>query len=585
MYSKLIYLTFLVYFSSAFNIYGSEPDASKPALVYERVHVNTDRRIYVAGENLLFSFYLIDTKTSSLASYPSIGYITLKNTSGAVVGKSQVKIAAGQASGAIYLNDTLQSDYYQVEAFTNFMRNGSPDYFFRSQIMIANRFDKDLFGLIPGAREDSMQMAGTNDDGAPEKISVVALKTVCGKREQNGFKIIVKDPGLKFANLTVSVVEKNNIEAHTVKNATRNIRTSKGVLVNNTENSELPVYLAEDKYAELMGRLTDADNGSGLPYRILYLSSPDTVTNLNYTVTNSKGYFRFSLQEYYNGKDLFIKLKKTADENFKPKISIDSKYTSDQPFTPEIWPVDSSILNYIRNSQDIVRIQKSYLQIESKQEPESKANSYIPYLYKIPDFVARPSDFVELKDFTEIAREIVPPLRIRKRDKVTHAEILDYINAQYMETDPLIFVDGVMIDDISPLLPYGSKDIRKVEVISSKWYMDLQELNGVVSVFSINNLWKNMLLNNDYNLKIRGNEYFQTPKVLSPNYAFTNVNSWEPDFRQLLYWNPNLNLKEGQSPVVNFYTSDYATSYIIKVKGIANNGEVIETYGEIKVND
>jgi hypothetical protein len=585
MYKKILFLAFLVYSCPAFNSFSNEPITSKPALIYERIQVNTDRKLYIAGENLLFNLYLVDTKTNALATYPSIGYVTLKNIHGTIVGKSQVKINAGQVSGAIYLSDTLQSGYYQIEAFTNFMRNGSSDNFFRTQVMVANRFDKDLFGIISGTSEDSMHADVSNGASAPEKISVVPVKTEYGKREQTSFKVIINDAGLKFASLTVAVVEKNPVETSFVKKATRNIRTSKAVLLNNTDSSELPVFLAEDKYAELMGRLTNAENGRGLANHALYLSSPDTVANLNYTVTDSKGFFRFALHDYYNGKDLFIKVKKNANEIFTPKITIDSKYSYEQPFTPEFWPVDSSTLSYIRNSQDIVRIQKSYLQVKAQQEPVSGSNSFIPYLYKVPNFVARPADFLELKDFTEIAREIIPPLRIRKRNNVMHAEIIDYNYKEFMEAEPLILVDGVIIDNINQLLPYGSKDIRKVEVISSKWYVDLQELNGVIGVFSNNNLWKNISLNSDYNLKMKASEYFDPPKVLSPNYAVTDINSWEPDFRQLLYWNPNLYLKRGESPVINFYTSDYATSYVIKVRGIANNGELIEAYGEIKVND
>jgi hypothetical protein len=585
MYKKILYLAFLVYLFPAFNSFSNEPITSKPALICEKINVITDRNLYVAGENLMFSLYLVDTKTNTLATYPSIGYVTLKNTHGTIVGKSQVKIIAGRVSGAIYLSDTLQSGYYQIEAFTNFMRNGSSDNFFRTQVMVANRFDNDLFGLISRTREDSMHTDGSNKEDAPEKISLVTIKSVCGKREQTGFKVIINDAELKCASLTVSVVEKNSVETSFVKKVPQNIHTSKSVLLNNTNSSELPVYLAEDKYAELLGRLTNAENGEGLPDHVLFLSSPDTVANLNYTVTDSKGFFRFALHDYYNNKDLFIKVKKNANDIFRPKIIIDSKFGYEQPFTPEFWPVDSSTLSYIRNSQNIVRIQKSYLQIKPEQELESRRNSYIPYLYKVPNFVARPSDFLELKDFTEIAREIIPPLRIRKRDNVMYAEVIDYNFREFMEPEPLIIVDGVVIDNITQLLTYGSKDIRKVEVVSSKWYLDLQEFNGVIGVFSNSNLWKNISLNSDYNLKIKANEYLKPPKILCPNYAITNINSWEPDFRQLLYWNPDFYLKEGESPIINFYTSDYATSYVIKVRGIANNGELIEAYSEIKVND
>ncbi len=580
MTKKLIYLTFIVLLVPALS-YCIEPEVSKPAVIYERVQVTTDRKLYIAGENLLFGFYLIDTRINKLASYQSTGYILLKNTNGTIVGKSQVKIREGRTSGVIYLNDTLQSGYYQIEAFTNFMRNGSPDFFFRTEIMVANRFDKDLFGLVSGATVPSTST--TSDYSIPiskELISLVPVKPICNKRERNGFKLIIKDTGIKSANVTVSVVEKNSVE----ENAVRNIRTIKGPLAQNIANGELPAYLAEDKYDELIGQLTDADNGNGLPNRTLYLSSPDTVANLNYTTTDSKGYFRFALQDYYNGKDLYIKVKKNGDETLKPKITIDSKYTT-KPFIPEFQPVDSSTLSYIQNSQDVVKIQKSYLQLESQQKTEFKSGTDIPYLYRTPNYVTFPGDYSDLKNFTEIARELISTLRIRKRDNINHAEILDYINGRYMDSDPLIIADGVLIDDINQLLPYGSKDIRKVEVISSEWYMDLQEFNGVIAVFSNNNLMNNIFLNTTFNIKIKANEYFQTPEFYTPDYSLTDVNAWDPDFRQVLYWNPDIQINKENEQTIYFYTSDYAATYVIKVRGIADNGEVIESYCEFEVND
>lgn len=581
MTKKLIYLTFIVSLAPALS-YCIEPEVPKPEVIYERVQVTTDRKLYIAGENLLFGFYLINTHNNKLTSYQSTGYILLRNTNGTIVGKSQVKIREGKASGVIYLNDTLQSGYYRIEAFTNFMRNGSSDFFFRTQIMIANRFDKDLFGLVSGATVPSTSTTGGYSiQESKELISLVPVKPISNKRERNGFKLIIKDAGIKSAIVTVSVVEKNSVEENTIGN----IQPIKSTLAQKIANGELPAYLAEDKYDELIGRLTDADNGNGLSNRTLYLSSPDTVANLNYTTTDSKGYFRFALQDYYNGKDLYIKVKKNGNETFKPKITIDSKYAMEQPFIPEFWPVDSSTLSYIRNSQDVVKIQKSYLQLESQQKTELKSGTDIPYLYRTPNYVTFPGDYSELKNFTEIARELIPPLRIRKRDNINHAEILDYINGLYMDSDPLIIADGVLIDDINQLLPYGSKDIRKVEVISSEWYMDSQEFNGIIAVFSNNNLMKNILLNTNFNIKIRANEYFQTPKFYTPDYSLTDVNAWDPDFRQVLYWNPDIQIDKENEQTIYFYTSDYAATYLIKVCGIADNGEVIESYCEFEVND
>jgi hypothetical protein len=276
-------------------------------------------------------------------------------------------------------------------------------------------------------------------------------------------------------------------------------------------------------------------------------------------------------------------MKQKEGESISPKFDIDSKFKVEGFFATDPVPVDSSVLSYLKNSQDIVRIQKSFSLILSAFKPEHIA-SPVPLLFRVPDFTAVPSDFVELKDFVEIAREILPSVKIRERENIYYAEILYLQKRIFMPPKPLIFFDGVLIDDISQIIPYGTKDIKKVDVISSKWIVDHQVLEGVLSVNSYNNLWKNITLNNN-NLRIKAEDYYELPNLFQPNYSIVDVKSREPDFRQLLYWNPNCQASLGNAANFEFYTSDYAASYLIKVNGISDKGEIVEGYCEIEVKD
>ncbi len=584
MYKKFFVLGFVL-LQFTFSLITANGN-DKQVLISERIYLNTDRKIYVAGENLLFNLYLLDINSNSLANYPSIGYIVVRNKNGDVFGKSQVKIINGKAAGAIHLSDTLQSGYYHVVAYTNFMRNGSPDIFFKSEILIANRFDKDFFGLVSGQNSDSTSSLHATATVSPDikKINIITDKAAYSKREKASLKINITSPGIKLLDFSVSIVEKNLMEeTFAAKASLPKGRDSKGVFFDVSERNENPIHMAEDKYAEIIGRLTDKNSGDPVGYQVLYLSSPDTINNFKYTVTNSRGYFRFPLSDYYNGKDVFIKVKQRDGESLDPKMEIDSKFKVEGSFTFDPLPIDSSVISYLKNSQNIVRIQKSFALIQSAFKPQQMTSS-VPLLFRVPDFTVAPADFVELKDFVEIAREILPSVKIRKRDDVYYAEILDWQKRMFMAPKPLIFFDGVLIDDISQIIPYGTKDIKKVDVISSKWIVDHQVLEGVLSVNSHNNLWKNVTLNNN-NLRIKAEDYYELPNLFQPNYSIVDVKSREPDFRQLLYWNPNGKASPGNAATFEFFTSDYATSYLIKVTGISDKGEIVEGYSEIEVKD
>lgn len=179
----------------------------------ERILLSTDRKLYVAGENLLYSLFLIDNIDQKLAPYESIGYVTITNTNGVLIGKSQVKINSGKADNAIYLEDTLQTGYYQISACTNFMKNGPKNNYFKSQIIIINRFDKNFEGLIQ--RLDKIKQADNLDEQSEmsnnESLVVTFDRTCYKSRQKCGFKLMLKGPG-QYADLSISVIEKNNSE-------------------------------------------------------------------------------------------------------------------------------------------------------------------------------------------------------------------------------------------------------------------------------------------------------------------------------------------------------------------------------------
>ncbi|MEA3461758.1 MAG: hypothetical protein U9R49_07755, partial [Bacteroidota bacterium] len=68
----------------------------------------------------------------------------------------------------------------------------------------------------------------------------------------------------------------------------------------------------------------------------------------------------------------------------------------------------------------------------------------------------------------------------------------------------------------------------------------------------------------------------------TPVYTPENIDSEQPDRRITLYWNPDIELKDGPS-TVSFFTSDDYSRYKIIVEGISSTGEMCLGSSEIKV--
>jgi hypothetical protein len=103
----------------------------------EKIFVHTDKDVYVAGEALWFKVYCVDGTFHRPLDLNKIAYVELFNRQNAVVAQLKVELRSGKGNGSLMI-PSVNSGYYTLRAYTRWMRNYSPDFFFQKQIMIAN---------------------------------------------------------------------------------------------------------------------------------------------------------------------------------------------------------------------------------------------------------------------------------------------------------------------------------------------------------------------------------------------------------------------------------------------------------------
>jgi hypothetical protein len=545
----------------------------------ERILLSTDRKLYIAGENLLYNLLLIDIMDKKLASYESIGYVIITNTSGVLVGKSQVKINSGKADNAIYLEDTLQTGYYQISAYTNFMKNGPKNIYFKSQIIIVNRFDKNFEGLIWRSEENKQIDILYKQSNGPIKDSLLVSidRATYKSRQKCGFKVKYNGSG-KYADLSISVIEKNNSEILKPDYFSTVSQNNSSVFYHVNNETNLP-YLSEDRFTELRGRVTD-NKGNPLKDKVLFLTTPDSIVHLEYDITNSHGYFRFLLSEYYNGKNLYIKVKKDSSID-NPQIKIENKFSLNENFTPETVGFDSALIEYLFKCQDIVRVQKIYYQLYRPSNKLKNNSKPIPF-YVVPDFKLIPSEYLSLSNIFEMSNEIIPGLKIKRNGNYYSAVVFDGLRKQYFSQEPVIFFNGIMLDDINQIINLGTKDISRIDLISANWFVNQLKFPGVLAVFSENQTLSNYKWNTN-NITIRTENYNESPykKYMPPN--GNDKSSLLPDFRQQLFWEPDVHVNTGEELFFEFLTSDNEGDFMIKISGLNDECNLIQTISHFSV--
>jgi hypothetical protein len=154
----------------------------------EKVYVHFDRPYYVGGETIWLKAYLTSGPTHVPSTLSRVIYVELLDKNKQLV--QQVKLLAtnGSAAGSIDIPDSIASQNYLVRAYTNWMRNGSADYFFHRQVKIWNAAASIPVARVPESIDlQFFPEGGELVDGVFSKVAYKAIgsdglgRTVSGK--------------------------------------------------------------------------------------------------------------------------------------------------------------------------------------------------------------------------------------------------------------------------------------------------------------------------------------------------------------------------------------------------------------------
>jgi hypothetical protein len=336
-------------------------------------------------------------------------------------------------------------------------------------------------------------------------------------------------------------------------------------------------FIPEFTGAVLQGRVVNRDRvGSGISIpsedkrnHTLLLSTIDSITNLQFTTTDSLGSFAFHLNPWYEGKEIIIKLKETVNAT----IELDEKTDMIRPFIPSESYNIKGIKEYLAQLGKVVQIQRYYRKSGMLDTVKMFPHSHtIPRVYYKSNSLILPSDYIELPDFIELSREIIPALKISKKQNNFESR---YVNLRY-QTDsddkPAIFLDGVPIDDINQIITLGTTEINRIESLPAIRYYGELSFPGILSVFSTNLEINNII----YKTPVVRYQVFESRSYTKPVlFKPESIIEHNPDLRQLLLWKPDIRPERDEHLQIECYASDIEGKYRINVQGISENGNPV----------
>ncbi len=110
----------------------------------ERVYVQLDKSVYASGETIRYRAFLVDASLLQEEIESRILYFELR---GADENNSilwRVNLRKGNSSGTLTIPADLVTGLYSLSAYTNWMRNGNPDYVYSTNVLIVNISDERI---------------------------------------------------------------------------------------------------------------------------------------------------------------------------------------------------------------------------------------------------------------------------------------------------------------------------------------------------------------------------------------------------------------------------------------------------------
>ncbi|MDR3140611.1 MAG: TonB-dependent receptor plug domain-containing protein [Tannerellaceae bacterium] len=103
----------------------------------EKIHLHTDRVMYIPGEKIWFKAYVVDAFSHQSPTHSQYVYVELINASDSLAHRVMVSNDEnGLFHGSIFLSEKAPEGDYTLRAYTRYMENLGDDYFFKKNIRI-----------------------------------------------------------------------------------------------------------------------------------------------------------------------------------------------------------------------------------------------------------------------------------------------------------------------------------------------------------------------------------------------------------------------------------------------------------------
>ena len=562
--------------------------AGAQTTVVEKTYISTDREIYVSGDKIWCSAFCVDAANGLRpSSLSAIAYVEIVSEDGTLE-SGKIALSEGRGAGTIEIPATAPTGNYRIVAYTAYTKNApgfNPQEHISKTISIFNTSTKERVKngvkILSDSEYDALRTpastpastpAGTHTTGthttgthssstynAGTQPAAGALSIVCHRSAEGYLEVVLTNNSAAPADLSLSLSNRDGI----IPPDNTSIGAFMGAAASAAQAAaELPEYEGEIIRGRIAGATTDEIEG--LKGRSAFISVPTEKSDLYSSVVDNDGMIKFVTNNIYGTKEMVCEIE--DNDLARCHIELISPFVSPKLKGIPALQMAPSIKEDLQRRGLSVQLCRSFSADTLASLMPIRENPLIPSYdaieYKLDDYKRFPV-------MRELFIEFINEIKVRRVDGKEQLKVKTHLEERvslFDKNNSLIMVDGIPIFDHSQVIEYDPLLVESVVVYPYKYYTGWRSFCGMANFVT----YKKNLPGIKFNDGVRVVQF----KGCSYPMAFTCQEIGEdfPDYRELLYWHPQIKLPAGESSSIKVKIPANVKEIRICAEGMMENG-------------
>lgn len=565
--------------------------AGAQTTVVEKTYISTDREIYVSGDKIWCSAFCVDAANGLRpSSLSAIAYVEIVSEDGTLE-SGKIALSEGRGAGTIEIPATAPTGNYRIVAYTAYTKNTpgfNPQEHISKTISIFNTSTKERVKngvkILSDKEYDALRTPASTQPAAGTHTAAGALSITCHRSAEGYLEVVLTNNSAAPADLSLSLSNRDGIippdntsidafmvAAASAAQAAAGAESAAARASAGAESApaaavstaaELPEYEGEIIRGRIAGATTDEIEG--LKGRSAFISVPTEKSDLYSSVVDNDGMIKFVTNNIYGTKEMVCEIE--DNDLARCHIELISPFVSPKLKGIPALQMAPSIKEDLQRRGLSVQLCRSFSADTLASLMPIRENPLIPSYdaieYKLDDYKRFPV-------MRELFIEFINEIKVRKVDGKEQLKVKTHLEERvslFDKNNSLIMVDGIPVFDHSQVIEYDPLLVESVVVYPYKYYTGWRSFCGMANFVT----YKKNLPGIKFNDGVRVVQF----KGCSYPMAFTcqEIGDNFPDYRELLYWHPQIKLPAGESSSIKVKIPANVKEIRICAEGMMENG-------------